>query len=207
AMVMSAESIVVTGSRIHRAAQEELGDLKLYRIPARVTVASNSQKQVAMLEQEGVRVRTVYRARFHPSAEWETEPARRVLVSRNRTAEGLGLPLPAGRLVLFGAGRERPILLGEGFVEDRAIGEDVEIELGPAPGVMTRLAQISEGEWQLSVTSDRSEPVRFEAEIDDAGSAFAPSTRLTRRNGRALWSVTVPANGRAVLRYRFAPRS
>ena len=36
------------------AEREDLGDLKLYRIPIPVTVASNSQKQVALLEQPTV---------------------------------------------------------------------------------------------------------------------------------------------------------
>lgn len=200
----AAEQIVVTGSRV-QAVQEELGDLKLYRVPERVTVASNSQKQVAMLEKEAVRVRTVYRTAFYPGGGSKASPAQRVLVTRNRSAEGLGLPLPAGRLVLFASGRERPILIGEGSVDDRAIGEDVEIELGAATGVMTSLAEISEGQWELTVTSDRAAPVQFEAEIADQGGRFAPATRLSRRNGRALWQTTVPANGRAVLRYRFTP--
>ena len=55
------ENIVVTAMR---ARQENLGDLKLYRIPEPVTVAANSQKQVAFLEQPAVRVQLVYRNRI-----------------------------------------------------------------------------------------------------------------------------------------------
>ena len=50
------------------AQQEELGDLKLYRIPEPVTVAARSQKQVALLHRAGVQVRTVYRMRFFAGA-------------------------------------------------------------------------------------------------------------------------------------------
>ena len=202
AMEMSQE-IVVTGSRINKASLEELGDLKLYRIPERVTVASNSQKQVAMLEQDSVKVRTVYRSRISSGAPDESPQVTQLLITRNRTAEGLGLPLPAGRLVLFGSGRERPLLLGEGFVEDKAIGEDVEIEIAEAGGVNARAIKLSESsEWLLTVTNDQARPVAFEAEIYEDESNIRSATRLGRRNGRPLWTVTVPANGSASLRYR-----
>ena len=49
---------------------------------------------------------------------------------------------------------------------------------------------------------------RFEAEFGTSeGEVFEPSprSRLRRRNGRPLWSVTVPANGTATLRYRLRP--
>ena len=224
------ESIVVTGSRMFsvadaapppppppppaapppamQAVQEELGDLKLYRIPEPVTVAARSQKQVALMQRPGVQVRTVYRQN-QPLADgnW-SGAARRFLLTRNRTLEGLGLPLPAGRVRLCGARGERPILLGQGTIADRAVGEDVEIDLGEAPGVRTEtiLALRKAGrrglrDYVLTVSNDRAEPVDFEAEIISDGLDVRASSRLARRNGRPLWRVTVPANGSAELRY------
>jgi hypothetical protein len=108
--------------------------------------------------------------------------------------------------VLFGAGRERPLLLGEGFVEDKAVGEDVEIEIGSATGVIAATT-ISDSPSKaerivyLTVTNDRSQPVRFEAELD-VEETFKPESKLARRDGRPLWSVMVPANGSRTLRYR-----
>lgn len=205
------ENVVITGTRIAR--QEELGDLKLYRLPEPVTVAANSQKQVAMLDQPGVRVETVYRRRFDVSDDGQDwEPATRTLVTRNRREEGLGLPLPAGAVVLFGGPRERPILLGEGSIRDRAIGEDVEIAVGEATGVLTRVEESEDrgDDWEdfvLTVTNDQPEPVRFEAEFRvEEDSIFTPRGRLGNRDGMPLWRATVPANGRATLRYRVTER-
>ena len=225
------ESIVVTGSRMFSVAdaapppppppppvmnsptaivtvQEELGDLKLYRIPEPVTVAARSQKQVALMQRPGVQVRTVYRQNVPLSDDDWSGAARRYLVTRNRTQEGLGLPLPAGRVRLFGARGERPILLGQGTIADRAVGEDVEIDLGEAPGVRTgtTLARRKAGsrglrDYVLTVSNDRAEPIDFEAEIFSDGLDLRASSRLARRNGRPLWRVTVPANGSAELRY------
>jgi hypothetical protein len=191
-----------------QAVQEELGDLKLYRIPEPVTVAARSQKQVALLQRGGVQVRTVYRQSLSLHNGTWTGGARRMLVTRNRTQEGLGLPLPAGRIRLFASRGARPILVGQGTIADRSVGEDVEIELGEAPGVRTEsvltLRKAGRRAWRdyvVTVTNDRAEPVPFEAEIMNNGADIRSRTRLARRNGRPLWQVTIPANGRAELRY------
>ncbi len=199
----AAESVIVTGT-LMRAQQEDLGDVKLYRIPERVTVAARSQKQVAMIERSGVRAAFVYRQTLVATDPFAAQPASRVLVTRNRTAEGLGLPLPAGGLVLFEERGGRPILIGQGFLADRAVGEDVEIALGRAPGIASSLrrteATTDGATYELVVSSDRPYPVRFEAEL--AGEGITSSARLGRRNGRPLWSVELPANGEATLVYR-----
>ncbi|HYD12580.1 MAG TPA: hypothetical protein VEC11_07010 [Allosphingosinicella sp.] len=201
-------AIVVTGTR---AVQEELGDLKLYRIPEPVTVAARSQKQVAFLQQPRVRVDTVYRVRMEASYDEESDTARRILVTRNRTAEGLGVPLPGGTLQLFARRAGGPILLGEGGVRDHAVGEDVEISLDDAPGIATALVEEEREDlpdnveaFRVTVTNDRPEPIRYELELQlDEDEQLRPQgARLARRNGMPLWRVTVPANGSATLRYR-----
>jgi hypothetical protein len=219
------DSIVVTGSRIHRqnlsssmpittimsTQLEDLGDLKLYRIPEPVTVAANSQKQVALMTQPNVRMDLVYRDYFQPARrgeddETEPRPAALVLVGRNRAEEGLGLPLPAGSFLLYGERDGRPFMLGEGALGDRAVGDKVEVELAATPGVTTRVEKVRETEawieYRLIVTSDRPDPIRFESQFRDVGAEFRPDTRLPRRDGLPLWAATVPANGTATLRYR-----
>ncbi|HVQ06801.1 MAG TPA: hypothetical protein VMS43_00050 [Allosphingosinicella sp.] len=199
------EDIVVTAMR---ARQENLGDLKLYRIPEPVTVAANSQKQVAFLEQPAVRVQLVYRSRLEAGADGRWDAPKRLLVTRNRTAEGLGMPLPAGTIQLFDAAADgRPILIGEGSIPDRAVNEDVEIEIGEATGVNVLDEETGSGrDWEdhvLTVSNDQAVPVRYEAEFEvEEGARFRPRARLASRNGRPLWAVTVPANGSVTLRYR-----
>ena len=215
--VASGETIVITGTRIPRpnlaattpvtviaAEQEELGDLKLYRIPEPVTVAANSRKQIALLHQPRVDVRPVHRLRFDAAMPFEPAAAERLLITRNRDAEGLGLPLPGGRVALFGSLNGRRMLLGEGSLDDRAVGEDVELDVGQGPGVTVGLARpAKDSDYLLTVTNDQPAPVRFEAEFDvPARRTMRPRHHLSRRDGRPLWAVTVPANGTASLRYR-----
>ncbi|MFN3725010.1 MAG: DUF4139 domain-containing protein [Allosphingosinicella sp.] len=200
------DNITVTGSRIVRP--EELGDLKLFRLPEPVTVAANSQKQVALLVQPRVAVQTVFRSRLDPSSVDESLPTTRYLVTRNRTAEGLGVTLPAGGVSLFTRAAGRRLLIGQGSVADRAIGDDVEIQLGESSGVRVTVREGEVGEnWAnyiLTVTNDQARPVRYEAEFAlDDDERFDPRTApRQRRDGRPLWTTTVPANGRATFRYR-----
>src|SRR3546814_15350193 len=73
------DSIIVTAQRRPSAemlsavavvaSQEDLGDLKLYRVPIPVTVAANGQKQVALLVKDRVPFRTIYRVRVYPRSE------------------------------------------------------------------------------------------------------------------------------------------
>ena len=201
AMAERGEDIVVTGSRMAmKAALEVLGDVKLYRLPEPVTVAANSQKQVALFEKPGVKVDLVYRQRV-PAGGDHVSSARRTLVTRNRSEEGLGLPLPGGGLALFAMRDGRPLLIGESTVGDRAVGEDVEIELGETPGVRAVQRQLDKRRVELVVTNDSVRPIRYEAEFMTDGVRLKADSRLGRRDGRPLWAVTVPANGRAMLRY------
>jgi hypothetical protein len=213
----SGEEIVVTGSRIQRgmldaatpitvvtvAELENLGDLKLYRIPETVTLAARSQKQVAFMVRARVQVRFAYRQGFAIGNAFSNpqEAPTRFMLTRNRDTEGLGEPLPAGRLVLFAQGSDRPILLGESVLDDRAVGEEVEIPFGPSPGIRSAFRMLSRrgstGRFELVVTNDQPQPVTFEGEFHF--SRLRSDARLGRRNGRPLWTVTVPANGRAVL--------
>ena len=187
------------------ARQEAIGDLKLYRIPEPVTVAAQSLKQVAFLERSNVPVEIVHRRTIAPGDE-DSEPAQIIVLTRNREDRQLGIPLPAGRLQLFRDEGERSLLLGEGDMTDRAVGEEVEIDIGEAPGVITDLVEASRGrraEYQLTVTNDQSYPVRFEAvfRVPPAHIRLRDAV-LGRRNGLPAWLATVPPNGSVTLRYR-----
>ncbi len=187
------------------AREEGLGDLKLYRLPVPVTVAAHSLKQVAFLERSAVPVRIVHRLLLDPG-EAESRSAGIFLLTRNRTEEHLGVALPAGRVQLFRDAGGRSLLVGEGEVRDHAVGQDVEIDVGEAPGVLARVEPVpgaKQRDFVLTVTNDQSYPVQFEASLRTTPANIrAQGASLGRRDGRPLWVVTVPANGSATLRYR-----
>jgi hypothetical protein len=172
-----------------------------------VTVAARSQKQVALLQQPHVQVRTVYRQRFYPAGTpLQSLQASRIFVTRNRREDGLGLPLPAGRLMLFDEAEGRRALVGQAVIRDYAEGEDVEFDFGAVPGVLSVQTPVARGkdqiDYEVVVTNDRPQPIAYELEIGVQPSQVRSETRLGRRNGMALWTATVPANGSLTLRYR-----
>ncbi len=211
------EAIVITGSRITRetllnelpqviAQREELGDLKLYRIPIAVDVAARSQKQVAMITQPAAKFRTLFRwrAAFDTSNE-SRQPAERLLVFQNKATEGLGLPLPSGSFTLYGTYEGHPFLIGEGTMRDRAVGEKVEVPISNAPGVRVDQRLVKRGEKafevELTATNDQPFAVPFEAVFADSGKVS--SNALKKRDGEWVWSTTIPANGSKTLRFRY----
>lgn len=221
AVSQMSESIVVTGSRVAApppppppmaerggdevmAQEERLGDVRLYRVPISVTVAARSQKQIALLRQPSVKFESVLRLRV-PQGPMDA-PLERVLVTRNRRAEGLGLPLPGGKLALFGLRQGRRVLLGEGSIDDHTIGEKVEIRVATASGVRARQADArgsagvgAGGEFALTLTNDS--PQAQTVEIELPLEARGTGSRLVKRDGYMIWLVRVPANGTRQLKY------
>lgn len=198
--VMSVEDIVVTGMKRSAVTvqQEELGDLKLYRVPERVTVAARAQKQVALLDKAAVPVTLVWRTSVDGDS---VSPVRLVVRARNRTADGLGLPLPQGKVALYAnasGGGTRQLLLGEGGLDDRAVGEDVEIEVATASSVTARVEEVGKRR-RLTITNANAYPVALEVKLGADTNRF--DGRVGRKDGQPLWSVRVPANGSAALSF------
>ncbi|RYY24289.1 MAG: hypothetical protein EOP62_17330 [Sphingomonadales bacterium] len=214
-MAMASEDIVVTGQRasLERARtaspvagmvaqQEELGDLKLYRIPEPVTVAAQSRKQVAMLMRDKVKFARVYTGEFNQFAVPESAPSTRVLRMENREAGGLGLPLPAGGVAVFERAGEQSLLVGESELADRAIGEEVEFETGESSDVrytiISRARAGNRQPFEIQVSNARSTPETFEMPIPYK---LTGGPKLIERKGVKIWRVTVPANGKAVIKF------
>jgi hypothetical protein len=194
---------VVSGMEVR---QEELGDLKLYRVPEPVTVAARSQKQIALLTRTRVPVELVYS--WLVTGSEEVHGLSPTLVTRNREKERLGLPLPAGRVTFYETLRGRRILVGSSTIGDLAVGEPLRLEAGVSTDVVSAVVRERVGaEWdEYRVTLSNARPQPVAAEIAfwnwDSRPIEAIGVKLGARNGRPLWQVRVPANGSVSLRYR-----
>jgi hypothetical protein len=226
----SLQEIAISGSRIPkenlsaapitvvRAELEQLGDLKLYRVPIPVTVAAHAQKQVALLSRERVPVERLYHLDFNAADVLDETPATIMLRTDNVAAKNLGLPLPAGSVAVFEPVGDSNILAGEGRIPDYAVGERVEIEAGEAPGIEVMVRQVDpkpdqerDYEWwqgrkrrfEVEVSNDRPIPVTVEIvlRVYDRDRLTRPSRKLGLKDGRHLWRAEVPANGRLTLGY------
>ena len=207
--------IIVTAQRVQAqsltspvsiAQQEELGDLKLYRVPETTTVAARGQKQVLLLEQQAVPFERIHRFRLWAGDKQEPESATILMRVRNEKRNNLGLPLPTGAVAVFEQAGGRPMLAGEDSVRDTAVGELLEIEVGRSPDVRVAVAATDDHgkRYDITVTNARAEPVTTEImlnhNVDET--IIAASPRFVLKDGKPTWTTTVPANGQRTLRYR-----
>jgi hypothetical protein len=229
----AAGEIVVTGSLIEArqfsapmavmtAEQEELGDLKLYRIPEPVTIAANAQKQVALLTRSHIPFDRLYGTSLDARGgdDGDQHLAEVMLRVKNSDRGGLGLPLPSGTVAVFEVSDGKAMLVGEPDIQDRAVGEEVELSLGESPQVrvvqraLTPETDEGDNPRLHEVEISNANPERITVEVlllryDDRLQIVKSSRKLGLKDGRTLWRARVPANGRAVLRYTtsYAPPS
>lgn len=236
-LFLSKDTIMVTGSRIQEsvmaapmamadvameAVEEALGDLKLYRVPERVNVNAQGMKQVAFLNKQDVEGEYLYVASCNPwqeyrSAEDVARPSNMLLVTKNDEDHGLGVALPMGGFTLFEPHRTGDLLVGEEFLRDYAVGQDVEIDLGTSSQVFSQCARVgksdpnpAEGQdtppWitmKAVITNANPHPVRTRI---DAGLASQWEVRELRgsrlKDGKHIAEFSVPANGTREVAFR-----
>ncbi|MCW1402123.1 hypothetical protein OKA06_07200 [Novosphingobium sp. MW5] len=216
-MAMSMEDIVVTGARRQEkmmsapiavtAVSESLGDLKLYRIPIPVTVAANSQKQVAFLNAPKVKGELVYRSRVYG----EAEDPEMLFRFQNRKEQGLGDPLPAGKIVVYQDGAFGLQVVGETSTPNKAAGEEVEWAFGEPTGVtVTSVGQpLAKGKGDAFTTTVRNAnpfPVRYELEFPTGSDSIYKGLpgRLIRKPGKQVWAMTLAPGSETKLRWTAA---
>lgn len=224
------DEIIVTGKRIAvddfastqvgavisvQALQEQLSDLKLYRFPESVTVAANSQKQLAFLQQPNIEAERLHRTLINAVDEEEWVPFEVVLRTHNKEKVGLGIPLPMGTVRIYEWADDRPHYVGQDGINNISVDQEVELVVGDSPDVW--LSQKSTSGFEdgkgrerrridMEVRIYNARPFPIEAEVPiiaQAGEKLSrTSARLTERKGRKTWRVIVPSEGEAVLTYR-----
>lgn len=222
AVMFDRDDIVVTARRAeeHMAAvpiavsavakAENLGDLKLYRIPLPVTVAARSQKQAAFLVKPHVRGDIIYRARATGGSTGDIEMLYRF---RNGKKNGLGDPLPAGNFVLYQEGDLGRMYLGEARSADKAIDEEVELSFA-APANVTLEEESGRPDargvirHQTALRNANPFPIRFEMDfpLSDGHTYMPPEGRLVTKPGKRVWITQVPPNGIVRFTYRSSQR-
>jgi len=222
------DDVVVTAAR--RAEQEDLGDLKLYRVPDRSTVASRQAKQVRLLDSLAVPVSRTYDFDLYPNNTMEFEPMEVILRTQNDTASNLGIPLPSGRVSVFetaGSGAtSRRLLAGETSLRDLAVNEETEFLL--SGGAAVQIRQTTESRQRpdpqppgvkgqtirtgarfnmvdlVEITNAHPFPIQAEVSVylADNEELVRADRDPERKNGRPIFRMTVPANESLEFRYQ-----
>jgi hypothetical protein len=211
------QAITVTAAQ--NVQQEQLGDLKLYRIPTRTTVASRQSKQVRLMDREHIPITRVYEADLAADQSAPSAPAHLLVRTENSTANHLGLPLPSGHIAVFATSSGEKLLLHESDIQDRAVDEEVEINLGDSPDVQVTVeketatvgpARTQAHAVRVDITNARPVDINFELrlQIRAGGRVVHADHPVGTKNGRPLFRLTIPANRSVTLRYQTEyPRS
>jgi hypothetical protein len=197
AMPMAAPTVAQT------VRQEDLGDLKLYRVPERTTVAARESKQVRLLDRASIPIRTLYVADLEGLGGETQLPASKVLRVRNDAAHHLGLPLPAGRVQVFALRRGERLLEHQSNLRDLAVDEELEMSMGWSPDVNVAATQ-SGGSHRVDISNARSAAIQFELRLHlpDGARITESDHKLESMNGRPLFRLSVPPGATAAVRYR-----
>lgn len=184
------------------AQQEDLGDLKLYRIPERMTVNAKGQKQVAMLVQPKSKFRRIYRAEPIIYGGYQgILSLTPMLIGKNEKVDGLGLPLPSGTGMVFENSAYGAQLVGEIMVKDRAIGDDIELSLPTSMAVNVATTRISQDKnssiYTLRLSNANPYPISAEIRLPDTIRNLPEGVR--KKDGRPTWFVTVAGNSDSAL--------
>jgi hypothetical protein len=221
---------VAGASAAETATVEDLGDLKLYRIPDRATVSSRQSKQVRLLDRAAVPMKRIYEVSINPNYTMPFVPMTILLRTNNDTKNNLGLPLPSGRVAVFetagnGAAARR-LLSAETSLRDLAIDEETELRLAQSPDVQISQTVLSRtvtgpplptvpGAERLSPTTQVSRieltnarPFAIQAEVRlnlyGAQQVARADRPVEQKNGRPIFRVTVPANSSLQINYQIA---
>jgi hypothetical protein len=204
---------------------EQLGDLKLYRVPERTTLNSRQIKQVRLLDRQNIPVELFYGADLPANANVAPQAATRTLRTRNDTAHHLGLPLPSGQVASFIASNETTVLLDEVPLHDTAVDEEIELHVGSSPDVQIKavkektnvytrppfLAGVVRFKSSLVDEVNRIEihnatpaeiQVELRLQLSDGTQVIAADAATSTRGGRPLFKLPVPANRTATVRYQ-----
>jgi hypothetical protein len=218
------EYIVVTGassikSDFARAApamvaeEEDLGDLKLYRVPEPVTVSAKGLKQVAFLDREAVRGELIYETGCTPwdAGGGEFAPLGMLLTTVNDEAHGLGVALPTGAITVFEPSSAGDLFVGEHQLRDYAAGQDVEIEMGPSSQVFAacevvgRQREFERGmtvTMRATLTNANPSAANVRLSLGGAGAHTVGGLRgLKVKDGERVADIAIPANGEREVRW------
>jgi hypothetical protein len=231
---MAASRLVEVTATAKKVEEEQLGDLKLYRVPDRTTVASRQSKQVRLLDRSSIPIKPVYGADLAADENAASAAAHLLLRTVNDVSHHLGLALPSGRVAVFAARDGATLLEHEANLRDLAVDEEVEVDMGDSPGVQVaaamekttidparthelpqvpgvlhlRSAQV-EAVNHVDISNALGVEIQFELRLrlPEGGRVVRADHPLGSKNGRPIFRLTIPANGTVTVRYQWQHRT
>lgn len=201
--------------------RQSLGEYHLYTVQEPVTLRHESTTQIGLFRAPRVPVeRTLVlegQAWRYQGRQTDMPPEHPEIRLRfvNNEQSGLGEPLPAGVIHVYGTDAEGDLqFLGDGSVPHTPTGEDVRIAIGQAFDITSRRIQTDwrriddrteESAWRIEVANagERARTVRIHEQFPGEWTILEESRPHERVDAQtARWDVEVPARGSTALTYR-----
>ncbi|MEP7315905.1 MAG: DUF4139 domain-containing protein [Sphingomicrobium sp.] len=203
------------------ADRERLGGFYLYPLAERTTIADKQTKQVSFLDVHGAPASRGYEYRNGwLSTAQEPVSANSVLRFSSARGGGLGDALPAGTVRVYQRdARGNPQFVGEHTIGHTPMGSSLSLATGEAFDVKVRSVveertRVNDGRWKTRMRYDLTNAGPKTVVVDLVQDGLWGDTRVIQESlkserqdaDRALWRVTVPANGEATVTATFDTR-
>ena len=194
---------------------EQLGDLKLYRVPQRTTVAAMQMKQTRLVEQRGVPFERIHTATISAANYGSGEERPGVLIllrTKNDKQSNLGLPLPSGAFVIQQEQFGLPMRISEPILRDTAEDEKIELGAGISPDVtVIRRTMRREGNrhWvEVEISNASPQAITFELKVPLYGTwnITEADAKWIKRDGTPMFVVALASGQSTTLRFTTSDR-
>lgn len=136
-MAFESNSYMVSDSVALGVEQESFSAYQLYTLPNRTSIQNNQTKQMALIEQMGVKYEkegrlhsNLYLSGDHGSSFKKAHPKMYYII-KNEKESNLGIPLPQGTVRFYeNDSKENLQFIGENSIKQTAKGEKLELQLG-----------------------------------------------------------------------------
>lgn len=203
--------------------EESFAEYHLYTLPRTTTIKDRQQKQVTLLEADGIDVERHYRVEtpqrwFRSTIGPQKQDVRVDVELSNRADNRMGMPLPAGVVRVYQKdSRGAAQFVGEDRIDHTPKDETVVLTLGNAFDVVAERRQTdyrsfdhtSESAFEVVLRNHKSDPVTVEVREHVGGDwemlhSSHPYEKISAFG--VEFKVPVPADGEATLTYRVRVR-
>ena len=165
--------ITAAGMEANTGPGHDIGDLHVYALPERTTIAQNQTKQVSFLDAGGVTAHKVYQYRSGGFVSADNSSCAAVVIDiANSGRSGLGAGPPAGTIRVYERGVDgKPKFVGENQIDHTPQGSELAVKIGDAFDVTVQPTLVSDikvsrtrSRYSMSylVRNARAEPVTVE---------------------------------------------
>jgi len=212
-----------SAARAPQMSQEAFSDYHLYTLERKTSINNAETKQVSMLSGSGVPVRKRYvvdgQAFYYRNGRHPGAPIKDVVQVfyqfRNEQKSGLGMPMPAGTVRVYQADSHGGVqFVGEDAISHTPKDETLNLKIGHAFDVICERKQVDfqqisssvyEFEYEISLRNHKSSATTVEVNEPIGGTwRMLQSSHPWNKTDAwaAQFSVPVPVDGTAVLKYR-----